>query len=316
MDTLDDLLSKRRRGTLSEAEERRLTAALRASSEYELALLAGDAFDREGASAPGDSQRLRRIIRATERGWAGAPQRRFSARALRTLGVVPVFVAAVAAASFGGHRWFESPTDTPAEIEDGRQGRRQHPAERPPAPPPMSLAPPAQELLPEAPQSQPRAERPELQRPSHVTRREAKASKPSRPLAGTEARPPEPSGSETAPSLFRRANTLRRTDWPAAAATYAELIRRFPGSIEAGIAEVALGKWSLAQGRSGDALEWFRAHQRRQEGPLAPEALWGEARALESLGSRAAAKGPWRQLLERYPESPYAGVARERLRHY
>jgi TolA-binding protein len=308
MDTLDDLLSKRRRGALSDAEERRLTAARRASSEYELALLAGDAFERDGAPAPGDPERLRQIIRAAERRWTGAPRRRFSRRSLRRLGVVPVFVAAVAAASIGGYRFFNAP-DAPAA-------------------PPTLLAPRAPEPLPEAPQSeltpelrQPQSdatpERGQPQTRSRLTRREPKVSKHSRPLLpATEARPQEPGSTENPQSLFRRANTLRQMDWPAAAETYAELIRRFPGSIEAGIAEVALGKWSLAQGRSGDALDWFRAHQRRPQRPLAAEALWGEARALESLGSRAAAKGPWQQLLDQYPESPYAGVARERLGHH
>jgi TolA-binding protein len=125
---------------------------------------------------------------------------------------------------------------------------------------------------------------------------------------------PAANDTETAPALFRKANRLRHTDWLAAAATYTELIRRHPSSVEAGIAEVALGKWSLTQGRSGDSLEWFRAHQRRSGSALAAEALWGEAQALESLGSHAEAKGPWQRLLDAFPESPYAEVARQRLR--
>ena len=55
MDTLDDLLIKRRRGALAAAEERRLEGALRASREYELALLAQDAFDRDGEPRAGDA---------------------------------------------------------------------------------------------------------------------------------------------------------------------------------------------------------------------------------------------------------------------
>ena len=106
---------------------------------------------------------------------------------------------------------------------------------------------------------------------------------------------------------------MRQSDWPAVASLYAELIRSYPASNEAGVSEVALGKWSLAQGRSGDALEWFRAYQRRAPGALAAEALFGEARALESIGSVGAARAPWRRLLETYPDSPYARVARQRL---
>jgi TolA-binding protein len=360
MVTLDDLLIKRRRGTLSEVEARRLSAALRATREYELALLAGDVFEREGAAAPGDAQRLRALVANAERRFSSLPRAellppasrlgfsparvstrlspraflaRLSPRGLRALAVAPVFVAAIAAASIEGYRAFEALRDS-ATTQAGpatpavSPPRRSAPARLPalpalPEPPPAAPVPPS----PTSPASVPSpAAAPARTRPFVPPRAQRRQPAPaSSPRAATGASLPPSSAlhpadvpalasdADTAQTLFRRANGLRQTDWLAAAAVYSELIRRHPASLEAGIAELALAKWSLAQGRSGDALEWFRAHQRRPQSALAPEALWGEARALESLGSRAAARVPWRALIDRYPDSPYAAVARERL---
>jgi TolA-binding protein len=345
MVTLDDLLIKRRRGTLSEVEARRLSAALRATREYELALLAGDVFEREGAAAPGDAQRLRALVANAERRFSSLPRAelpplasrlgfspgrvstrlspraflaRLSPRGLRALAVAPVFIAAIAAASIEGYRAFEALRDasttqagpaTPAVSPP----RRSAPARLPASPaPPASVPSPAAAPAHTRPFVPPRAQR-RQPAPASSPHDAAGASLPPSSAVHPADVPALASDADTAQTLFRRANGLRQTDWLAAAAVYSELIRRHPTSLEAGIAELALAKWSLAQGRSGDALEWFRAHQRRPQSALAPEALWGEARALESLGSRAAARVPWRALIDRYPDSPYAAVARERL---
>jgi TolA-binding protein len=351
MDTLDDLLIKRRRGTLSDAEERRLRAGLRASRECELALLAGDAFERGGSPASGDAERLQQIVANVERRWTGLPRRRWPLRAGRAFVALPIFVAAAAAASVGGYRALGVLNEARSRASIAEQLERpaqrseklaEHPAPRAIEPPNQPLVPPHQPaeppstipLEPPSGSAQPgpgaRPEPTGLRAPVTQRSEPAAARTPAQPSAPTarsatrsfpsdmgveapEARAAA-NDSETARTLFRRANRVRHTDWLAAAATYAELIQRHPSSVEAGIAEVALGKWALAQGRSGDSLEWFRAHQRRSGSALAAEALWGEARALESVGSHAEAKRPWQRLLEEYPESPYAEVARERLR--
>ena len=48
-------------------------------------------------------------------------------------------------------------------------------------------------------------------------------------------------------------------------------------------------------------------------GTLAPEALFGKARALEALGKRDDARRVWARLLASYPDSVYAAQARQRL---
>jgi hypothetical protein len=361
MVTLDDLLIKRRRGTLSEVEARRLSAALRATREYELALLAGDVFEREGAAAPDDAQRLRALVANTERRFSSLPRAelspgasrqwsslgrvsawlspraflaRLSPRGLRALAVAPVFVAAIAAASIEGYRAFEAlrdagTTPAPPTASAISPARRSAPARLPappalPEPPPAVSVPPSPSPPASIPSSDPAPARTRLLDPTRAQRQQPSpassprdATRASLPPSTAALQPADApalaSDADTAQTLFRRANRLRHTDWLAAAAIYSELIRRHPASLEAGIAELALGKWSLAQGRSGDALDWFRAHQRRPQSALGAEALWGEARALESLGSHVAARVPWRALMDRYPDSPYAAVARERL---
>jgi TolA-binding protein len=94
---------------------------------------------------------------------------------------------------------------------------------------------------------------------------------------------------------------------------YEQLTLRFAASTEAGVAEMALGKHALDEGHASQALGWFRAYQQRPGGELKSEAMWGEARSLESLGEAAAARAVWRRLITEYPASAYATVARQQL---
>jgi TolA-binding protein len=337
MDSLDDLLIKRRRGLLQGTEEQRLHKAVRGSLEYELALLAGDVFEREGAARPGDRERLEQLARATERHWrGGSPARRRWPRTLRPLVTLPLFLAGAAAASYGAYRALgtDSTVATPASLA---MAPAFAPVSSPAAPAPPLSAPtpsrplerepemtargapekmPAATLVPHTPAPMPRPDAPIARNAVRERRTPVPAPRalpPVAPPAGVSREPGAPTPSDSARALFRHANQLRQRDWSAAASVYRELIRRYPDSLEAGIAEMALGKWFLSQSRSGDALEWFRAHQRRPQSALAAEALWGEARALETVGSRRAALAPWQRLLELHPSSPYAEIARQRL---
>jgi TolA-binding protein len=368
MAPLDDLLIKRRRGTLAAAERRRLDSARRASPEFDLVLLAHDVFERDGSPQPGDDERLRELALAVER--AALPPRAAPRWRKLLRRIAPPLLFAGAAAASIGELMLPRPPAAPSAATPVPHAA---PSLAPAAPHPAQLEPSPAELSPlglRRDATRPDVSHSEVSRPeaphsgaprskalrsealhseaphsdaSHadVSRSEAshaeaprseaprsEAARPSLrsgPSPASVTRPPVPpsavaaqtvvtaSNAESAQSLFRRAKRLRPVDWPAAAELYAELIRRHPNSNEAGVSEVALGKWSLAQGRSGDALEWFRAHLRRPPGALTAEALFGEARALESIGSHAAARAPWRQLLERYPASLYAEVARQRL---
>jgi TolA-binding protein len=89
---------------------------------------------------------------------------------------------------------------------------------------------------------------------------------------------------------------------------------RYPYSPEASASEITLGELQLERGGAGTALSHYDAYLRRSPGgALAPEALWGRAQALNQLGRSAEAQKSLADLLQRYPNSPYASAARAKL---
>ncbi|HEU4583463.1 MAG TPA: tetratricopeptide repeat protein [Polyangiaceae bacterium] len=390
MTSIDELLSQRRRGALSDADERRLQMAVQTSSEHRLTLLAGEAFDRAGVPQSDDAALIKHIVRQVGGEWSGTFQRVAARRRLSRWISVPVLIAGVAAASFGGYRAISSPAapsqavsfpalptpalptpalpadgaltsnapartapETPAPIQPAARSPlaavpeaapaalpsarsdeppapivEGAPAQPPPPPPaaPSSVAaapirataavPAAAARAPGAgwrlPKPKPRA----AQRTGLDTEVAAVLPLPSAAVAGSAGGPAAPQREpdlESASALFRRANELRQNDWAAAAALYERLALRHTESREAGVAEMALGKHALAEGRALSAVQWFEAYQRRAGGELAAEAIWGEARALQSLGETVRARELWTRLIERYPASAYAAAAREQL---
>ncbi|MEO8181562.1 MAG: tetratricopeptide repeat protein [Deltaproteobacteria bacterium] len=426
MSAIDDLLSRRRRGALSETDERRLQMAVQTSDEHRVLLLAGEAFERAGAPQPGDAVLVKSIVRQVEGEWSGTFQRVVARRRLSRWVSVPVLIAGVAAASFGGYRGLRAPAENPRPVAVEARGRALVPGATPRATPeltpevavagpaapalaalrgtelrgtelrgtelrgtepqathtrgfgaepaaelparpealvesffeasPLALAPPAAlptlppavpalpSAVPALPPAQPQlAATPaaagtpgaalpaaptrswRLPRPKPHAERVAEADRdldraagmpalaaPVAAAAGGAELEPLPD-LESSRVLFRRANQLRRTDWDAAASLYARLALRHSESREAGVAEMALGKHALAEGRARQALQWFEAYLRRAGAELAAEAVWGKARALENLGENERARELWRQLIEQYPASAYAAAARQQL---
>jgi TolA-binding protein len=119
----------------------------------------------------------------------------------------------------------------------------------------------------------------------------------------------------TAASLFERATLERRHKRDAAAIElYAELQRRFPASDETRVSHVSLGRLLLDHGMSAEAIVQFDDYLASPgDGLLAPEALVGEAHALEASGRGDEARAAWRRLLASYPASVYAPEATQRL---
>ncbi|HKO91760.1 MAG TPA: hypothetical protein VJU61_11430, partial [Polyangiaceae bacterium] len=104
MKQIDDLLTQRRRGELSLADEQRLRTALQGSRDHRLSLLLGEAFERAGAPQPGDEALVRRIVREVEGDVSGTFQRVVSRRRFSRWVSVPLLIAGAAAASVGGYR--------------------------------------------------------------------------------------------------------------------------------------------------------------------------------------------------------------------
>jgi len=117
----------------------------------------------------------------------------------------------------------------------------------------------------------------------------------------------------SAGELLEQANRARRSGSNASAvALFRELGRRFPGSAEARLGEVRLGGLLLERGQPRAALAEFDRHLARG-GSLAPEALYGKARAYAALGDVAGERAAWASLVRDYPGSPYVGQAERRL---
>jgi outer membrane protein assembly factor BamD (BamD/ComL family) len=135
---------------------------------------------------------------------------------------------------------------------------------------------------------------------------------PARPppsAAFAAAEPVEP----TAASLLQGANAARsRGQIEQAASLLRELQQRFPGSPEATLSHVSLGKLLMLRGSSEAALREFSTYLTRG-GPLEEEALVGRAQALGAMGRLGEERGTWEALLTRFPNSVYAPRARERL---
>jgi hypothetical protein len=293
---LAELSARARRGELTEAEDRQLRVLLGASLEARLAHRAGCEFDREDSVLPGDEARAARVTaRVLASLEAPAVRRR---RLGYKLGAAALLVAAAAAAAptlvagwRGGPR--SAPTGVQPVVRPAAPSRARARASAPaPAPSPASLLAPT----------------PAMSEPSRVARRvSARSALPE--ASGSEA----PVRAESGPAaLFAEANRSRRQGESArAVALYHELQRRYPAAGEAHAADIALGVLQSARSPSLALMHFGRYLE--SGGPLAPEALWGQAQALDALGRTEEARDGWRALLARYPRSAYASAARTKL---
>ena len=116
-----------------------------------------------------------------------------------------------------------------------------------------------------------------------------------------------------ASSLLRQANAARRLGHiDEAIALLQTLQRDFPGSREAGLSHVSLGKLYMSRGVAGTAAQEFSTYI-SSGGPLSEEALLGRAQALAVLGRHIEERQTWELLLVRFPYSVYATEARSRI---
>jgi TolA-binding protein len=124
-----------------------------------------------------------------------------------------------------------------------------------------------------------------------------------------------PAMDTSAALLFERATEQRQRKHAAEAIeVYAELQRKYPFSEEARVSRVSLGRLLLEHGMPADANTQFDAYLKAAPGgALAPEALFGKARALEALGRWDDAREVWSRVATSLPGSSYAAEAKRRL---
>lgn len=136
----------------------------------------------------------------------------------------------------------------------------------------------------------------------------------SRPLAQRE-RIPVSDAEVSAEQLLQQANLARRNGNVAQASKlFRYLQQRHPNSRESRLSLVAFGTLLLDTGQAAAALDQFNRYLATSSGlSLNAEALFGRGRALAQLGRTADEQAAWRQLIERFPSSPYVSHARKRL---
>lgn len=198
----------------------------------------------------------------------------------------------------GADRGAEQALPAPAAIGKGSE-------EKPsvPAPDPTQAADTAASA-----EASPAKPSPSLRR-AHAGHRASPATR----AVGSEAVKPEPAD-ETASSLFHDANALRRANQARRAiAVYQRLQELFPGSAEAQLSELSLGRLFLAK-RPAAALRHFQgALSARAASSVHVEALYGKGLALKSLGRLKEERQVWEQLLREFPSCPYVVHAKRRL---
>ena len=289
-DSIEDLSALSRRGELDPAERRRLELTLASSSEARLLHRAGLELDEGGSMLPGDdalAERVKRRVMA--RVLPVAPARR---RRLLPWGVAAAVacVTVAAAATVVGYRPLRALFSTSAAPAPQQQRER---AARTTA-------------VPVAPQVVPSAEAKPSDSGVPVVSTLAPAAAPKAVAALDASSPGE---------LFASAASARRRGKAQEAMLlYDALQSRFPASAEANAADMALGMLRLQRGSARSALDHFTRYlSRNQRAELVPDALWGKAQALSSLGRVAEARRSYQSLLERYPDSTYAAAARSKL---
>jgi TolA-binding protein len=278
----DNLLIGYRRGALSDEERARLDGHLQGCPTCRLTLQVGCDFDGVLDTVAGDDLLAARFARNL-----GAKLERDDTRRRRA---VPRFawaaaalIGVIASGSLAAARLGMWPFTAPAAAPvHERSAVRPAPAMR------AARAQPTPATAGSS--AEPAAEQPE-------------ESKPARERA--------PSAAE----LFAQANARRHEGEPKRArALYRQLQQLYPRSPEVQVSRVSLGRVHLELGEPRDALAQFERYlEQSPRGPLAEEALFGQASALERLGRAGEERRVWQALLAAYPSSVYADRARHRL---
>lgn len=322
-------------GTIAPAERESLDRHLDECHACRLELMLRDDLSVDAAKL--DQSRLSLLVAetltlaSTSEAPSRASTRRRVARGRRRLGVALagalVFAAGAAAAQSGfvervkraAAEVFRAKPRDAAELEAGASGMSQraaHAETSVAAVPSVDAA-----VLSQAPSTEPDEAQGPTDEPtgesSEVRGAGGTAADSSRAYARSEHARGMGSDSEhehsKAAALFAEANAARLAGRRDASALYEQLQREFPSSPEAKLSHAVLARIHLDRGSAAAALEGFDAYIAGGGGALGEDALAGRALAFEKLGRLDDERAAWAQLLEHYPRSGYATMARRRL---
>jgi hypothetical protein len=295
-----DLVIRARSAVLSEREREDLVQTLTTSAAARTAYEIGSDLDLMARVRPGDEALVERALEVT------LARSNRSQRRMPRIALVLAATLALASAAAATHQvlvWRSNarplvPART-ALVERAAPKLAKAQGKPSPVPDPIATMSPETRVVPAPAPATPLSLRPAAQHPPGQVAREDMG---------------EPVDRATAASLFQEAGAARRAgDLARARALYAELEASFPGSNEARVSRVSLGKLFLLAGKAGDAEVAFAQYLRSGAADLREEALVGRADALKALGRNAEERNVRQELVRRYPASVYANRARERI---
>lgn len=303
-DTIEDLVAQARRNELSVEDERRLRVALESSLEARLLLQAGIEFDAARSVSSGDEMRVERLAQ-----WAVRSSKQHRRRDMKPvalglrLGAAFLVCCAAATAAWSTVGFVKrSLTSSAAEPRTAVVAA--------PSKTQMNSAPNATSATSatSATRVAPRVDATIDPPAPAVAMRPPSRSAPALPASPTlTVNTPEP---RTAQALFTAANLSRRAlEFGRAIELYERLQAWFPESVEAAESRLILGKLQLDRDPRA-ALRQFHGEASTERNP---EALWGEAQALQRLGRFAEERMALERLNQVFPNSAYADAVAKRL---
>jgi tetratricopeptide (TPR) repeat protein len=294
-DCLSDLVTRARRYRMSRGELAQLDEHLSSCGQCRLTQQIGDDFDVIGGLQAGDDVRIATLADAIVRGRPGRGVRR--ARARRLSGIAAAVAFALFAAA-GAYAMLERPPVVRAPVESALLAASATPREQ-------------VELVASTALRALRVDAPAPARPI-APARVASAPRPQGPSSPVA---PQPEPVDSASVLYANANgERRRSHVLEAISLYDELERQYPASAEALASRVSLGRLLLGRGMFSEALTQLTGYlTAAPDGTLAPEALFGRARALQALGRKDDERAAWVGLLAKFPDSVYATQAHRRI---
>ena len=290
-----DLLGQSRRGALTDAGRLALDAHLAACASCRLSRDVLADFDQVDAVDIRDGARIRalvdtaRAVRATARGRARSQTR------LRAAAAAALLIVCGGSASAAVWWWRRPAPPAPIAVAHRTVATR---VDAPRAPSRPQAAPAA------AAETPPPAVRVAV--PAPAPRHRAIARNTVAPVEAPRL---------SAGALLAEAGRARgEGQLDRAVSLYRKLQREFPGTPEAQVSTVPLGRLLLDADSPRAALAAFDAYLRDvPRGPLIAEALYGRGRALEALGEDDEERRAWERLVTDHGGSAYAPHARRRL---
>jgi len=304
-----ELLGQSRRGALTDAGRLALDAHLGACASCRLARDVLADFDQVDVVDIRDGARVRALVDAARRHAAGPGGRRHG----RSRPGLRAAAAAAALAIFGGSAsaavwWWRRPAPPAPEVRAPRAAVARGATTGRGTGRAATLAP----AVTEASAASPGVVEPP---PAIAPAPAAAAIVPRHRSAARAAGPTDDGARASAGALLAAAGRARgEGERDRAAALYRQLQREFPGTPEALVSSVPLGRLLLDAGAARAALAAFDGYLRdAPRGPLVAEALYGKGRALELLNEHEDERRTWERLLAEQAGSAYVPHAQRRL---